>query len=215
MIGNWLGKKASGAPAIGGTAATGPRDRLPHDAGRRPLSGFDRELAIALMSQATSMMPLSEQDAATVTAYLSLRQFGPGESIFRDDEGATGTMLWILHGEITVETIAAQPGDVITITVLEPGRSLGEMGFIDGRERSARCTACSEVRCAQLTRPALQALSSAHPAVAVKLVTLICTHLSSRLRDVTEKFRRHVVMANLIRAQQHFEATPQVASDAS
>lgn len=204
---NWFGKnpESAGAPSSRGDRYAGPP---------RPLNGLDHDLAVGFLTQANSILPISERDALTITGYLTSRQFDPAETIFPDSDADTGYMLWILHGEITVETTAFEPGIGITVTVLEPGRTLGEMGFMEGNGRSVDCTACSDVRCAQLTRAAFKALSTAHPQVAAKLATLIAMNLSSRLRDLTEKFKRHVAMSNLMRAKQYLEATPQVASDA-
>ena len=217
MFGNWFGKRSASAsgkgPAVDnpGSFLDSPLREAPQP---RVLSGLDRELAIGFMSRLDSMLPLSEQDAETATGYLTSRRYKPGDSIFGGASGASDYVLWLLHGEITVATLSSAPGDPITMTVLEPGCTLGEIGFMDGNARSTECTACSEVRCAQLTRAAFKSLSSAHPVVGLKVATLISLGLAVRLRDVTEKFRRHVVMANLIRADQHREVTPGIAQGA-
>ena len=205
---NWFGKKFQCA---GARLSRAERHRSPSNS----LSGLDRDLAIGFLTQAKTLLPFTEKDAVIVTRYLTSRQFQPAEIVFADKDADTGSMLWILHGEITIETTAFEPGSLITMTVLEAGRTLGEMSFMDGSERSADCTACSDVRCAQLTRPALRALSEAHPQVAAKLATLIAMNLATRLRELTEKFKRHVGISNLIRAEQYLEAMPRVASDAA
>ena len=106
---NWFGKNPESAEA-----PLSKSDR--HDGPPRPLSGLDRDLAVGFLTQARSILPFYEQEALTVTGYLTSRQFDPDETIFLDKDADTGYMLWILHGEITVETTAVEPGNAITVS---------------------------------------------------------------------------------------------------
>ena len=87
------------------------------------------------------------------------------------------------------------------VTVLESGSTVGELGLFDGMARLATSTSGSALHCAILTRRSLLCLSSSRPEVAVKLVLITSTSVVARLRDLTKKFQRHVLMANAIRAE--------------
>ena len=87
------------------------------------------------------------------------------------------------------------------VTVLESGSTVGELGLFDGMARLATSTSGSALHCAILTRRSLLCLSSSRPEVAVKLVLITSTSVVARLRDLTKKFQRHVLMANAISAE--------------
>ena len=77
----------------------------------------------------------------------------------------------------------------VTTAVLGPGSLLGEMGIVDGEPRSATCTATADLRCAILTREAMEQLMQDHPAVGGKLMMAICQRIASRMRDTSEKLK--------------------------
>jgi len=174
----------------------------------RPLDGVDRSLAVEFLCRARSILPMTPRQAETAAGFMVARQYAAGAVVFKEGDSISSRhMLWILHGEATIEAMAANPRDAITLTVLEPGSTLGEMGVLDGRRRSTGCTACSTLRCALLTRDALQALAAQHPEVAAKLLAIVCMGMASRLREVTEKHKRHVMVTNMIN-DEHSEAMP-------
>ena len=144
-------------------------------------------------------MPLSPQEADQVARYFLRRQYQPGEVLVRQGDEPSNYMLWILQGDATVEAVTPNPLDLLTMTVLQPGSTLGEMGLMDGSRRSVTCTASSAVCAAILTRQSLRTLSSRHPEIAVKLMSLICMGMSVRLRDVTNKFKGYVMMTHAMR----------------
>ena len=144
-------------------------------------------------------MPLSASDADVVVRYLLPRQFRAGEVLLREGDTRSNYMRWILEGDATIEARTDGPLDPITMTVLQPGSTLGEMGLMDGHKRSVTCTASSAVRTAILTRQSLRPLSAKHPGVAVKLMSIVCMGIAVRLRDVTGKFKRYVMMTHAMR----------------
>jgi CRP/FNR family transcriptional regulator, cyclic AMP receptor protein len=117
------------------------------------------------------------------------------------DSTSSNYMLWILEGAATIEAVTTTGQNLITMTVLEPGSTVGEMGLMDGASRSATCTASTPMRCALLTRLSLQALATRHPEVAVKLMFIVTIGVAIRLRDITEKFSRYVMMSNAMREE--------------
>ena len=164
------------------------------------LDAVDVGLAVEILQNASSLMPLSASDALLVAEHMQSRRYIFDEVLVRaGDKDSCDYMLWILEGQALIEAVSSNPQNPVTMTVLEPGSTMGEMGLLDGQARSATCTACSHMRCAMLTRQSLLGLAARHPAVATKLMLIISAGMATRLRDVTEKFRRYVLMANAIR----------------
>ena len=148
------------------------------------------ELAAQLLIAPTALMQLSEAEALTVVGFMRPRRFESGTTIIRQGEATdTGFMVLVLDGEITVETLIARRSNPVTVTVLGPGSLIGEMSLVDGGARSASCTASSAVRCAVLTREALEALIAEQPATAAKLMVAVALRLTERLRDSSHKLR--------------------------
>jgi CRP-like cAMP-binding protein len=193
MFGKWLTRGSGTATAAGlhdAGAASGQPARL---------NETDRALAVLFLCRRDSVMPLSAADAEVVARYLLPRQFRPGEVLLREGDAKSNYMLWILEGDATIEAVTDGPLDSITMTVLQPGSTLGEMGLMDGSRRSVSCTASSAVRTAILTRQSLRALAARHPEVAVRLMSVVCMGIAVRLRDVTGKFKRYVLMNHAMR----------------
>ena len=202
MLGKWLEKCAATLPVKGkGKGNVNVNVNAPASASVHPpaLNSLDQALAVQFLCRNDSVMSLSPEEAVQVTRYLLPRQYTAGEVLVRQGDEQCNYMLWILQGDATIEAVTANPLDPLTMTVLQPGSTLGEMGLMDGSRRSVTCTASSAVRAAILTRQALRTLSSRHPEIAVKLLSLVCMGISVRLRDVTDKFKRYVMMTHAMR----------------
>ena len=193
MLGKWLTKSSGPAPAAGMDDDAASPFHPPK------LNETDQALAVQFLCRKDSVMPLSAADAEVIVRYLMPRQFRAGEVLLREGDTKSNYMLWILEGDATIEAITNGPLDPITMTVLQPGSTLGEMGLMDGHKRSVTCTASSAVRTALLTRQSLRTLSARHPEVAVKLMSIVCMGIAVRLRDVTGKFKRYVMMTHAMR----------------
>lgn len=187
MFGRWFNPKKQTSSRAGADAAPS-------------LNAMEMDLAIEFLQNAHTPLPLSHADAQLVARHFQPRRYIADEVLIRaGDTRNTDYMLWILEGQALIEASTRIPQNPVTMTVLEPGSTVGEMGLLDGQARSATCTACSAMRCAVLTRESLLSLSARHPEIAVKLMFVIALSVTVRLRDATEKFRRYVLMANAIR----------------
>ena len=69
---------------------------------------------------------------------------------------------------------------------------IGELALLDGEPRHASCTASSNLRCAILTRQALEQLMADKPAVAAKLMLGVSLRSAVRLRENAEKLKLYV-----------------------
>ena len=141
------------------------------------------ELAAGLLCAPTALMQLTKEEALAVVAYMRPHRIAQGQTFIREgDETNTDFMLLILDGEVTIESTVANRDDPITVSVLGAGSLIGEIGLIDGSPRSASCTAMTDLRCAKLTRDALNELLDADPRTAAKLMMAISHRIAQRMR---------------------------------
>lgn len=149
--------------------------------------------AAELLRSANALIQLSESEALTVVGYMEMRHCAEGEAIIRQGDsggsGDDGFMALVVEGEVTVEALNVSRIDAQTVNVLGPGHLMGEMSLMDGAARSATCTASTDVRCAVLTRDALEAMIAEEPATAAKLLSAVALRLSRRLREADSKLQ--------------------------
>lgn len=158
------------------------------------------ELAAQYLCAPSALMQLSHEEALVVVSYMAPRKIPMGTTFIREgDRRDTGFMMLVLDGEVTVETIVVSRTEPITVTVLGPGSVIGEMGLLDGEPRSASCTATADLRCAILTRDALEELLADSPAIGAKLLLAIALRIAERLRDSADKLKMY---AQLTQAMQ-------------
>ncbi len=158
------------------------------------------ELAANLLTAPTALLQLSEEEAKIVVSYMKPRKIPEGTAFIREgDAQDTGYMLLVLDGEVTVENIVVSRTSAVTVNVLGPGSLIGEMGLVDGAPRSATCTATTNVRCAILSREALEKLMNDEPHIGGKLMMAVSLRIAQRLRDTADKLRLY---AQLTQAMQ-------------
>lgn len=185
------------SPRFGGE---GPESRLPAERQAVVGASISAHEAALLLRAPTALMQLSEVDALAVVGFMRPRRFAAGTTIIRQGESSdTGFMVLVLSGEITVETLVASRANPATVTVLGPGSLIGEMALVDGGARSASCIASSDVRCAVLTRDALETLIAEQPTIAAKLMTAVAQRLGERLRESSHKLQ---VYSKLVKTMQ-------------
>ena len=167
---------------------------------RGSLGSASAELAAQLLIAPTALMQLSLQDARVVVRYMEPRPIAEHTVFIREgDLDNTEQMLLLLEGEVTVENVIVTRDTPQTVTVLGPGSLMGEISLIDGLARLASCTATTPLRCAVLTRSALEALSKDHPRTATKLMFAVSLRVAERLRDTTDKLKMY---SQLVKAMQ-------------
>ena len=150
------------------------------------------ELGAKLLIAPTALMQLTLDEALTVVSYMMPRKISEGTTFITEgDTSDTGYMVLLLEGEVTVESIVVSRRTPVTVTVLGPGSLIGEMGLVDGQARLASCTASTEVRCAILSRDALEKLSEDDPHTAAKLMFAVSLRVAERLRETAEKLKMY------------------------
>ena len=192
------------------TAAAAPETMSPDERDRSVKGSNTAELAARLLIAPTALMQLTPEEAMIVVSYMSPLKIPRGTRFIKEgDKTDTAYMVLLLEGEVTVENIAVSRSEPVTVTVLGPGSLIGEMGLVDGEARLASCTATTTVRCANLTRAALEKITADDPATAAKLILAIALRIAERLRDTTGKLKLY---SQLVLAMQqeidHMMPTP-------
>ena len=148
------------------------------------------DLAAEMLSAPSALLQLNHKEARTIVACMEPHRIAEGTTFIREgDTDNTDFLLLLLDGEVTVETIVVSRTAPITVTVLGPGSLIGEMGLLDGAPRSASCIAMSDLRCAILTRAALNQLLEDEPRTAAKLMMAISLRIAQRMRENQDKLK--------------------------
>ena len=155
------------------------------------------EVAVGMLSRPKAMVQLSPDEARLVVARMGLVAFPPGSVVLREgQESASGHMLLLLEGEVSVDSEAAGgPQAPLALSVLGPGEIIGEMALLDGSPRAVSCTALSPVQAAGLSRRGLEDLMAEHPVVAAKLVVVLATRIADRLRAASQQVQVYAQLA--------------------
>ena len=194
LLSNILGRRLTEAGESGGSVSRHPSTE----------GSAAADLAASMLCAPSALLQLSHEEALTVVAYMRPHRISEGMTFIREgDTEHTHFMLLVLDGQVTVENIVVSRTQPITVTVLGPGSLIGEMGLIDGEPRSASCTAMSDLRCAILTRKALQQLLADHPEVAAKLMMCISKRIAERMRECQEKLKLYAQLTQAMNEEIH------------
>lgn len=151
------------------------------------------DLAAELLITPAALMPLTLPEARVVVRYMQPQIVPKGTVFMREgDARDTGFMMLLLDGEVTVETLVVSRVEPIIITVLGAGSLIGELGLLDGKPRYASCVAATPLRCAILTREALDLLMHEEAVIAAKLILAVSLRIGMRLRETTDKLKMYV-----------------------
>jgi len=173
---------------------------MPEERMRAIAGSSSADMAAEMLTAPTALMQLTHEEARTVVSYMQPRKIPEGTTFIKEgDTKDTDFMLLLLDGEVTIESIVVSRTEPITVTVLGPGSLIGEMGLLDGEPRSASCTTISDIRCAILTRAALQQLLEDDPSTAAKLMLAVSLRIAERMRESAEKLKLY---AQLTQAMQ-------------
>lgn len=124
---------------------------------------------------------LSTDEITEVLMLGDHREVPQGSALFYKDAAADG--VWLL--EEGAVSILSGDDEVSSarLATFGPGRFVGEMGFIDGKARSATARADTPVRALLLDKEAIATLMERQPAAAMKITRNIARELSNRVRN--------------------------------
>ncbi len=125
---------------------------------------------------------LTDLTPVQVSAVLSLGQeldVPAGCELFH--KGAEADGIWLLESGV-VSILVGVGDDSVRLATFGPGQFVGEMGFVDGKTRSATAWADTPVRALLLDKAAVAQLMADHTDAALKITRNIARELSQRVR---------------------------------
>jgi CRP/FNR family cyclic AMP-dependent transcriptional regulator len=123
-----------------------------------------------------------ERDA--ILGRVRTRVFKAGDTVFAI--GSPGdNMMAVLSGTIQI-SVPAPDGKELLLAILQPGEVFGELAVLDGKERSADAVANSPCTLAILDRRDMLSFLEQHPAVWLKLITVLCERLRHTDQQLAE-----------------------------
>ncbi|MBG9389132.1 cyclic nucleotide-binding domain-containing protein [Caenimonas aquaedulcis] len=188
FLGRFFGRKVPDAGPLA------PRERA------RLIAGSPAaERAAGMLAAPAALLQLNHREARKVVTYMLPHRIAAGTKFIREgDVDDTGFTLLVLDGEVTIENAIVNRSAPVTATVLGPGSLIGEMGLLDGGPRSASCIALTDVRCAVLTREALNQLLDDEPRTAAKLMMAISLRIAKRMRDNQDKLKLYAQLTQAL-----------------
>ncbi|MFD1626890.1 Crp/Fnr family transcriptional regulator [Azospirillum griseum] len=126
---------------------------------------------------------LEELDAIQMAELLTLGyvgRFSHDQMIF--EKGDSGDCLYaVLKGQIAIRTSSAD-GKTMLLNILNSGDVLGEIGLLDGRERTASAVAIGPTELYRIDRNDFIPFLERHPRLCTRMMIVLC----ERLRWVSE-----------------------------
>jgi CRP-like cAMP-binding protein len=120
-------------------------------------------------------------DSETLVGYMERRRFSPGETVLVG--GEPDRSLYVLTDGTLEVTVKMRNGSKRTAQ-LESGAVFGEVGFFDGRPRSATVRGVTAGEMLRLGFEHFEALAADHPELGRALLVDLGTLLASRLRGL-------------------------------
>ena len=145
--------------------------------------------AMALLSvplgKNSLLADLSEDDITTVLMLGEHREVAKGQALFLRDDLADG--VWLLEeGAVSILAGGAYDDSAASrLATFGPGQFVGEMGYIDGKVRSATARADTPVRAMLLDKASIAALIERQPTAALIITRNIARELSHRVRSTS------------------------------
>ncbi|HTM19612.1 MAG TPA: Crp/Fnr family transcriptional regulator [Kofleriaceae bacterium] len=103
-----------------------------------------------------------------LTQRVQVRRVGAQQTVLSQDE--PGDAMFVIMGGRVKVVIFGENGREVTLSILRPGDSFGEMSLFDGEARSANCIALEPTTLLGLGREDLLRHLAAHPRTAVNLL---------------------------------------------
>jgi CRP-like cAMP-binding protein len=112
------------------------------------------------------------------------RQFVAEETIFLMG-AASDSMMAILSGRVQI-SVPSPDGNEVALATVGPGEIFGEIGLLDGGERTADAKATTECSLAILYRRDILAFLDEHPAAWWNIVSVLCERLRRTDQQISD-----------------------------
>ena len=114
-------------------------------------------------------------DQGLVRAASRIASFGAGDAIYR--QGTPSRALALLMEGRAKLSVPSAHGKELVVSLIEPGQSFGEIGFLDGQPRSLDATAILPSRVLLVRRTVLLGVMARTPALALAFAAATCKRL--------------------------------------
>lgn len=121
-----------------------------------------------------------------VLATLGERRQVPAKTVLFREGTPADALYIILRGEVWIAKAVPGTGEEF-LAVLPAGSTCGEMALIDGYPHSATAVVGRRATLLVIARAAFARFLEERPALAVKVLWVLCRSLSGRLRETNEK----------------------------
>src|SRR5687768_8455585 len=148
--------------------------------GRAPGSIEDPARIRAAIARATLFAALPISAIEDLTARVVVRRVAVNSAVVNQDEPGDA-MFVIMTGRVKV-VIFGENGREVTLSILRPADSFGEMSLFDGAVRSANCVAIEPTTLLVLSREDLMKHMQSHPRTSLNLLG----EMARRLRRADE-----------------------------
>jgi CRP/FNR family transcriptional regulator, cyclic AMP receptor protein len=135
---------------------------------------------LPILRQTDLLRSAPPEDLAAVAAASRLRRLRRGQMVFTAGD-RSDTLVLVVSGRVKVVVRSADGGE-LTLTVIQPGGTFGEISVADGGPRSADAETLEESRLLFVPGELIRELSSRVPSVAQALMGSIASSLR-RLTD--------------------------------
>jgi CRP/FNR family transcriptional regulator, cyclic AMP receptor protein len=125
---------------------------------------------------------LDDHDRQRVRAGMRRRRFAAGQAIFH--EGDPGDTLHLIEKGHVAVTVTTPAGDVVTVAVLGPGQTFGELALLASHRRRAASIVCLDaVETLSMGAEQYGALRASNPAIAA----FVTEALTEQVRAMTAR----------------------------
>jgi CRP/FNR family transcriptional regulator, cyclic AMP receptor protein len=166
------------------------------------LQTISEDDAARLLVTESALGQLSFEDAHQIVAFMKPKLIKAGAILIRQGEKVRNDyMMLILAGDVSVESQATGASDQMVVSIMAAGSLIGEMGMIDGAERSATCIAASDLAVAVLSRASLKKLIDQEPELAARFLLAVSSRMAERLRDTTNKLKKFIQLNSVLQKE--------------
>jgi CRP/FNR family transcriptional regulator, cyclic AMP receptor protein len=152
--------------------------------------GSNREDRRALVAKNLFSGTLGGSDIDRLLTYARVVRHRAGDEIFA--KGSPGTSLMaVLNGTVRISSVS-DGGREIVLNLIHPGEIFGEIGLLDGRDRSADAIAMTDCELLVLQRRDFIPFIERRPDVCIKLIELLCHRLRRTSEQVEELSFSHL-----------------------
>lgn len=126
---------------------------------------------------------LNADEMGALEKVAKTQSFNTGDTVFIKGEASTAMYL-IKHGSVNISQ-TTQSGENLVVATLGTGSHFGEMGFVDGENRSATASAAEMTELIVIPYDQLRDLLNQNTTMALKLYRELSAFLCGRLRATT------------------------------